>query len=202
MRILAVTGTPRGARASTIFLAVSQSRGQSLRSEDPPFFETTLLTGQPKLMSMKSGAFQVTIFFAASPMRVPSAPKSWTPSGRWESVNSVYLRVRWSWRMMPSAETNSVTMASAPSSLQMWRKTMSVTPAIGARNRGGEVFWNQGSIFWAVGVAIVDAFCEKGSTFLLQGAGCGSKMRVPPEPDYSVSVCSWWDLLILNALRP
>jgi hypothetical protein len=34
---------------------------------------------------------------------------------------------------MPSAETNSVTITSAPSSLQIWRNTTSVTPAIGAR---------------------------------------------------------------------
>ena len=43
---------------------------------------------------------------------------------------------------MPSAETNSVTMTSTPSSLQMVRKIGSVTPAIGARNNGKSVLIN------------------------------------------------------------
>ena len=82
---------------------------------------------------MKSGCFQVMIFFAASPILSPSAPNNWTPTDRCSSVNSVYFRVRSSACMIPSAETNSVTITSAPSSLQIWRKITSVTPAIGAR---------------------------------------------------------------------
>jgi hypothetical protein len=37
---------------------------------------------------------------------------------------------------MPSAETNSVVRMSAPFDLQIRRKTVFVTPAIGARNNG------------------------------------------------------------------
>jgi hypothetical protein len=38
--------------------------------------------------------------------------------------------------MIPSAETNSEVRTSAPFSLQMVRKMLLVTPAIGAKNRG------------------------------------------------------------------
>ena len=132
IRILAVTGTwSPTARATPE--ATLASASQFLRSDEPPFLATTLLTGQPKLMSIKSGCFQSMIFLAASPMRSPSPPKIWTPQGRCSSVNSVYFLVRSSCLMMPSAETNSVTMTSAPSSLQIERNTTSVTPAIGAR---------------------------------------------------------------------
>ena len=81
VRIFAVTGTsPPTAWATPE--ATSASTGQFFSNEDPPFLATTLFTGQPKLMSMKSGFFQSMIFFAASPMRLPSAPKSCTPTGR------------------------------------------------------------------------------------------------------------------------
>ncbi len=130
--IFAVTGT-RSPTALTIPEATLARVLQSLSKDEPPFLETTLLTGQPKLMSMKSGCFQSMILFAASPMRSPSAPNNCTPQGRCSSVNSVYFRVRSSCLMMPSADTNSVTMTSAPNSLQIVRNTTSVTPAIGAR---------------------------------------------------------------------
>lgn len=131
-RILAVTGTWSPTALATPDATLARS-GQSFSSDDPPFFETTLFTGQPKLMSMKSGCFQSMIFLAASPMRMPSAPKIWIPSGRCSSLNSVYFLVYSSRCMMPSAETNSVTTTSAPSSLQMVLNTTSVTPAMGAR---------------------------------------------------------------------
>lgn len=91
-RIFAVTGTWSPTALDTPSATLARS-GQSLRSDEPPFLETTLLTGHPKLMSMKSGCFQSIIFLAASPMRTPSAPKIWIPSGRCSSLNSVYFRV-------------------------------------------------------------------------------------------------------------
>ena len=79
------------------------------------------------------------MILAASPMWAPSAPKSWMPMGRCDSSILVYLLfLSHAWRM-PSAETNSVTITSAPSSLQMVRKMGSVTPAMGARNSGKSV---------------------------------------------------------------
>ena len=130
--ILAVTGTRSPTLAATD-PATSASRGQSFSSEDPPFLETTFLTGHPKLRSIKSGCFQSIILWAASAMRFPLAPKSWTPTGLCPSSNSVYLRVLLSAWIIPSADTNSVVMTSAPISLQILRKMRSVTPAMGAR---------------------------------------------------------------------
>src|SRR5947199_285066 len=60
---------------------MAASNGQSRNSDEPPFFATTLLTGQPKLMSMKSGCTQSITARAASPKRSGSPPKSCTPSG-------------------------------------------------------------------------------------------------------------------------
>ena len=86
---------------------------------------------------MKSGCTQSTTALAASAIRSGSPPKSCTPNGRSVSAsNSMYSWVRsLRWRM-PSAETNSVVSTSAPCALQSWRNVVSVTPAIGARNKG------------------------------------------------------------------
>src|ERR1700730_3326545 len=130
-RILAVTGT--GSSACTTREATRSRRGQSRRRAEPPWRQTTLLTGQPKFRSMKSGCTQSTTALAASAIFSGSAPKSWTPIGRSSGRNDTISRVRWfRWRI-PSAETNSVTTTSAPYSLHNRRKTESVTPAIGAR---------------------------------------------------------------------
>ncbi len=63
--VFAVTGT--GATARTTARATRSSNGQSRSRDEPPFFETTLFTGQPKFRSMKSGRFHSTIIRAASP---------------------------------------------------------------------------------------------------------------------------------------
>ena len=131
MRIFAVTGT--GAHARTTARATFSKSGQSRSSEEPPFFETIVFTGQPKFRSMKSGCFHSMTRRAASPRCSGSAPKSCTPSGRSAGSNSRYSSVRSLRRKMPSALTNSVTMTSAPCSLASCRNTVSVTPAIGAR---------------------------------------------------------------------
>jgi len=148
MRIFAVTGTSIPTAFATPEATLASS-GQSRSSEEPPLRETTLFTGQPKLMSMKSGTRPAKplsmIFRAASPIRSPSAPKSCTPTGRCPSSNSVYFRVRSSACMIPSALTNSVTITSAPISLQILRKIKSVTPAIGARYKGNFPEENQWS---------------------------------------------------------
>src|SRR4051812_43869580 len=65
-----------------------------------------------------------------------SAPNNCTPTGRSIGSKSRYSRVR-SFRLkIPSEETNSVVSTSAPCSLQIWRNTLSETPAMGARNKG------------------------------------------------------------------
>jgi branched-subunit amino acid ABC-type transport system permease component len=122
-----------GATALTTACATRPKVGQSLSKAEPPFFATTLLTGQPKFRSMKSGRTQSITCFAASAMCSALPPKSWTPIGRSHSSKSRYSRVRSFRRKTPSAETNSVTSTSAPRSLQNWRKILSDTPAMGAR---------------------------------------------------------------------
>ncbi len=58
VRILAVTG--KGATALTTASATLPNVGQSLSRAEPPFFATTLFTGQPKFRSMKSGCTHST----------------------------------------------------------------------------------------------------------------------------------------------
>src|SRR6202011_468895 len=74
-----------------------------------------------------------------------SAPNNCTPTGRSSAGKFSISLVCWLRCNMPSAETNSVTNTSAPCSLQSRRKIESVTPAIGARQRGC-VLLNQESI--------------------------------------------------------
>ena len=135
VRIFAVTGS--GETARTTAEAMAARRVPSRRREDPPFLQTTLLTGQPKLRSMKSGCFQSTTEVAPRASCSGSPPKSWTPRGCSSGVKSTNCSVRSLRCRMPSAETNSVVSTSAPRALQMRRKTELVTPAMGARKRTG-----------------------------------------------------------------
>ena len=91
IRILAVTGN--GATARTTAVATAASVGQSLSRAEPPFFATTLLTGQPKFRSIKSGRTQSTTCFAASAICPAFPPKSCTPIGRSHSSKSRYSRL-------------------------------------------------------------------------------------------------------------
>ena len=108
-----------------------------LRSmEEPASIQMTRSAGQPKLISIKSGCMRSTNILAASPIEAGFDPKICTPIGRCASLKSTVSHNRSSPRINASACTNSVTITSAPCSLQNCRKTMSVNRAIGAKYRG------------------------------------------------------------------
>ena len=133
LRIFTVTG-----RCVALCTArmIRCTKPKSFRHPDPPLFFTTFFTGQPKLMSMKSGLQASVTISAARAMTVASAPYSWIPTGRSASSN------RMSWnrcskpRATPTAEINSDTTTSAPNRRAMSRNGDSDTPAMGARKRG------------------------------------------------------------------
>jgi hypothetical protein len=50
------------------------TRSRSFKQPEPPLFLTTFFTGQPKLMSMKSGRHASVTMAAARAMTVASAP--------------------------------------------------------------------------------------------------------------------------------
>ena len=66
-------------------------------------------------------------------MEAGVAPKICTPMGRWPSVKSTISQALALSRTKASDWTNSVTITSAPCSLQSCRKATSVWRAIGAR---------------------------------------------------------------------
>ena len=81
-RIFAVTGSRL---ASLMRRTISESRGTSFRSAAPAQRFTTLRTGQPMLMSIRSGrcsAGRSHSTRAASAMIAGSEPNSWMPIGR------------------------------------------------------------------------------------------------------------------------
>ena len=71
LRIFTVTGRCVALRTAVMICCTSP---RSLRHPDPPLFLTTFLTGQPKLMSMKSGLATSVTISAARAMIVASAP--------------------------------------------------------------------------------------------------------------------------------
>src|SRR2546425_1052403 len=109
---------------------------RSLRQPEPPLLRTTFLTGQPKLMSMKSGRHTPVTISAARAMTSASAPYSWMPIGRSASSNRISWNRCWMPRATPTAEMNSDTTTSAPARRHSSRNGDSDTPAMGARNRG------------------------------------------------------------------
>ena len=131
VRILAVTGVPGTARTTAPTTLPILAGLRSI--EEPASIQITRSAGQPKLISIKSGCRRSASSRAASAIESGLAPKICTPIGRCCSVKSTVSHSLGSSRMSASDCTNSVTMTSAPCSLQNCRKTMSVTRAIGAR---------------------------------------------------------------------
>ena len=112
------------------------TRSRSRRHPDPPLRRTTFFTGQPKLMSTKSGRKMSVTSFAASPIASGSAPKICTPIGCSSGSKRSLAMVASFSRRIPSAERNSVTTTSAPCARQRRRNGDSETPAMGARISG------------------------------------------------------------------
>src|SRR6202011_4452914 len=116
--------------------------GRSRSRPDPPLHFTTLLTGQPKLISRtsKPRSWQTR---AASAMTTGSAPKSCAEMGCSSGSNARYFSVlvglrEWSEALTPWELVNSVMMSPHPPRFRMKRrKTVSVTPAMGARTVAG-----------------------------------------------------------------
>ncbi len=77
-----------------------------MQAEPPPLL-TIFFTGQPKLMSMKSGPSSAARF-ADSAMAPGSAPNSWMPRGRSSSPKEAIFNVFSLPRLQPSLESSSV----------------------------------------------------------------------------------------------
>ena len=119
--------------------------GRSRSRPEPPLHFTTLLTGQPKLMSRmsKPRSWQTR---AASAITCGSAPNSCAEMGCSSGSNARYFRVLVGLRAPSAALTpcelvNSVMIRPHPPRLRMKRrKTVSVTPAMGASTVAGAIF--------------------------------------------------------------
>src|SRR5258708_18827897 len=134
-RSLIVRGIFTAARTERKILS---SRGRSRRRPEPPHF-TTCAAGQPRLMSTASKPRSSTIF-AASAITAGFAPKSCAVMGCSSSWKSRYRRVFFALRVMPSELVNSVISRPQPPRPRMTRrKSVSVTPAIGARTAAGRM---------------------------------------------------------------
>ena len=118
------------------------TRGRSRRQPDPPLHLVTLLTGHPKLMSRmsKPRSWQIR---AASAITAGSAPNSCAEMGCSSGSNARYFNVLVGFlrpveALTPCELVNSVIIRPQPPRLRMKRrKTVSVTPAIGARTVAG-----------------------------------------------------------------
>ena len=74
IRILVVTGQSFPSSCTTA-AAMRCNRGKSLSREEPPFLPTTLGTGQPALISRKSGCMASTMIRAAAAQCSGTEPK-------------------------------------------------------------------------------------------------------------------------------
>src|SRR5438477_6266498 len=133
LRIFTVTGRCVAVRTARMICCTSP---RSFKHPDPPLFLTTFLTGQPKLMSMKSGLTTSVTISAARAMIVASAPYSWMPMGRSASSKRMSSNKCSKPRATPTAEMNSDTTTSAPKRRHSSRKGDSDTPDMGARKSG------------------------------------------------------------------
>ena len=131
-RVFTVTGV---LTASTTARVMSSIRGILRSIPAPAPLPATFLTGQPKLMSIMSG-WTLSTIFAASTIDSTSRPYICIPTGRSSSSMCILANVDLMLRMMASAETNSVYTIAAPKRLHIFRKPMSVTSSMGARNSG------------------------------------------------------------------
>ena len=119
----------------TMALVISTINGTLFSIPAPAPRVTILRTGQPKLMSIKSGRASSTIRAACTIASI-KCPYSCMPIGRSPSSISSFLSVLRASRINPSDDTNSVYIMSAPKCLHIKRNEGSVTSSIGARKRG------------------------------------------------------------------
>ena len=134
MRILSVTGTET---ASTVARRMAAAARSSRISAEPACWPTaTFLTGQPKLMSIRSAPCPTAIR-AASAMAAGSQPASWTALGP-SSLTSAMRKVAAFSRTIAQDAIISETTRPAPRLRASLRKGRSVTPDIGARMTGEE----------------------------------------------------------------
>ena len=110
-------------------------RSISFKTPAPAPLVTTFFTGQPKLMSSKSG-FTVSTMAALRAIASSSPPKIWMPTGRSSSKISSFCRLFRALRISPSLLMNSVYIRSAPLCLQTARNGGSLTSSIGASSSG------------------------------------------------------------------
>src|SRR5579862_8831248 len=124
---------------------IFSTRGKSRSRPDPPLHFTTLLTGHPKLMSRTSKP-RSSQTRAASAITAGSAPSNCAEMGCSSGSKAKYFNVLVGFRACSDALTpwelvNSVIMSPQPPRLRMKRrKTVSVTPAMGAKTVAGEIF--------------------------------------------------------------
>ena len=125
----------------------------SFKTPAPAPLFTTFFTGQPKLISTRSG-FTASQILALISIASSSPPKIWIPKGRSSSEKSSFFKLFMASLINPSLLMNSLYIKSAPLSLQTARKGGSLTSSIGANSKG-----NSGNcIEPIVGIAIF-VFC-------------------------------------------
>src|SRR5262249_28271755 len=121
---------------------ILSTNGRSRRHPEPPLHLVTLLTGQPKLMSRMSNPRSWQIL-AASAITAGSAPNSCAEIGCSSGRKAKYFNVLVGFFrpvdvLTPCELVNSVMIRPHPPRLRIKRrKTVSVTPAIGARTVAG-----------------------------------------------------------------
>ena len=135
VRILRVTGS---ATALTVASRMRRASAGSRISAEPAALETTFLTGQPKLMSIRA-APRSWLSRAASAMTSGSQPANCTAIGNssaqaWASL--IDCRVS---RIMAWLAIISETTSPAPRRLTRRRNGRSVTPDMGARITGSAI---------------------------------------------------------------
>src|ERR1700674_5043394 len=150
-RSLMVRGIFTGARTER---KIVSSRGRSRRRPEPPHF-TTFFAGQPRLMSTASKPRSSTIL-AAPAITAGFAPKSCAVMGCSSSWKKRYRKVFSALRVMPSELVNSVISRPQPPRPRITRrKSVSVTPAMGASTAAGRMVRSR---IWKVAGII---FCRR-----------------------------------------
>lgn len=130
--VLTVTGSETAFTTSDVMRSIL---GMSRSMPAPAPFAATFFTGQPKLMSMRSGPACSTIS-AACTIASGSRPYIWIATGRSRESMCSLRTVDFTSRTKASADTNSVYTRAAPISRQISRKLASVTSSIGASITG------------------------------------------------------------------
>ena len=140
----------------------------SRNNPEPPHF-TTFFAGQPRLMSTASKPKSSTIF-AASAITAGFAPKSCAAIGCSSSWKYKYRSVFFALRVIPSEDVNSVISSPQPPRPRMTRrKSVSVTPAIGARIAAGRIsssrnLYSEGITVFSICILVYGQKCQGAMT--------------------------------------